>query len=206
VAAGSNPASGSHSAVSVVLRRVRAARTRSQEELISKALLLVDVLKDFQHEDGDRLLASYRARHSGLVEALASARREDVPIVFANDRPDDDSDERAVVRGALAGRGADLVAAVAPGKGETVVLKRRYSAFDGTSLANVLREEGVTAVDLAGTATEMCVFQTAIDASRLELDVTILAAACATVDEEHERLALDYLEQVLGLRVVGRPD
>jgi nicotinamidase-related amidase len=137
---------------------------------------------------------------------LASARREDVPIVFANDRPADDADERDVVRGALAGRGADLVAAVAPGKGEKIVLKPGYSAFDGTSLAGALRERGVTAVDLAGTATEMCVFQTAIDASRLELDVTILAAACATVDEEHERLALDYLEQVLGLRVVGRPD
>jgi nicotinamidase/pyrazinamidase len=164
----------------------------------------VDVLKDFEHEDGDRLLASYQARHSGLVDALASARRENVPIVFVNDRPDDEPDERAVVRLALAGRGADLVAAVAPREDEKVVLKRRYSAFDGTSLADVLRERGVTAVELAGTATEMCVFQTAIDALRLELDVTILAAACATVDEEHEQLALDYLEKVLGVRVVGK--
>ena len=57
---------------------------------------------------------------------------------------------------------------------------------------------------LAGTATEMCVFQTATDALRLGLEVTVRADACATVDERHEALALDYLEEVLGVTVLGR--
>jgi nicotinamidase-related amidase len=59
-------------------------------------------------------------------------------------------------------------------------------------------------VIVAGTATERCVFQTAGDAVRLGLDVTVRADACATVDERHEALALDYLEQVLEVRVLGR--
>lgn len=37
-----------------------------------QALLLVDVLKDFEHEDGDRLLASFRERHARLVELLSA--------------------------------------------------------------------------------------------------------------------------------------
>jgi hypothetical protein len=40
-----------------------------------RALLLVDVIKDFEHEDGDRLLSSFRDRHGGLTRALYDARR-----------------------------------------------------------------------------------------------------------------------------------
>jgi nicotinamidase-related amidase len=52
---------------------------------------------------------------------------------------------------------------------------------------------------LAGTATEMCVLQTAIDGLRHGFDVTVAAGACATVDPEQERLALGYLTRVLGI-------
>ena len=166
-------------------------------------LLLVDVLKDFEHEDGDRLLASFRARHTRLVELLARAREEGRPVAYANDGAEH-ADVVAVVRGALAGKGGELVAAVAPLPGEPVVLKERYSAFDGTSLAHVLREDGVAGLTIAGTATEMCIFESAIDALRLGLEVTVAAEACATVDEEHEALALDYLERVLEVGVTGQ--
>jgi hypothetical protein len=50
------------------------------------------------------------------------------------------------------------------------------------------------------------VFQTATDALRLglEVEVEVQADACATVDEEHEALALAYLEEVVGVTVNGR--
>jgi transposase-like protein len=38
-------------------------------------------------------------------------------------------------------------------------------------------------------------------ARELDLKATILASACATVDEELERLALNYAERVAGIRV-----
>jgi nicotinamidase-related amidase len=49
----------------------------------------------------------------------------------------------------------------------------------------------------------MCVFQTVTDALRLGFGAAVQADACATVDEAHERLALDYLEQVLGVEIRG---
>jgi nicotinamidase-related amidase len=82
------------------------------------------------------------------------------------------------------------------------VLKPRYSAFDSTALALLLEDRGIGELVLAGTATEMCVFQTATDALRLGFDVAIQADACATVDTQHESLALDYLEQVLGVALL----
>jgi nicotinamidase-related amidase len=46
------------------------------------------------------------------------------------------------------------------------------------------------------------VAQTAIDARELGFKVSVLAQACATVDERLERVALEYLEAVAGVFVV----
>jgi nicotinamidase-related amidase len=167
-----------------------------------EALLLVDVLKDFHHEDGDALLESYRRRHGALVALLEEARRSSVPVLYANDRGEH-SDPREVVREAIEeGKAGELVVKVAPEKGEHVVLKDAYSAFDGTDLARALDEVGAERLALAGAATEMCVFQTALDAQRRGLEVVVRGDASASVDPENERVALDYLERVLELEVV----
>ncbi|HEU4451248.1 MAG TPA: isochorismatase family cysteine hydrolase [Gaiellaceae bacterium] len=172
---------------------------------MGRALLLVDVLKDFDHEDGERLLASFRERHAALALALEEARSAGTPVVYANDDAGGwDSDAPALLRRARAGPGGDLVAAIAPRPGDRVVLKPRYSAFDETPLGTILAELDVDELVLAGTATEMCVFQTATDALRRGHRVTVLADACATVDEENEALALAYLERIAGVRVGRR--
>lgn len=171
---------------------------------MARALLLVDVIKDFLHEDGDRLLESFRARHAALLGAVEAARRERRPVVYANDNAGPwDSDAPRLVRQAVEeGKGGELVAAIAPKEGETFVLKTGYSAFDRTPLASLLHEDlGVDELEIAGTATEMCVFQTVQDALRLGFAVSVLADACATVEPEHERLALEFLERVQGVPV-----
>jgi nicotinamidase-related amidase len=170
---------------------------------VAAALLLVDVVKDFLHEDGDRLLASYRERHPALVRALEQARAEGLAVVYASDAAGIwDSDAPRLVRRAIEeGKAGELVEAVAPRAGEAFVLKPGYSAFRETPLVSLLRDLGVEEVVVAGTATEMCVFQTATDAVSAGFDVAVEARACATVDVENERLALGYLERVLGVDV-----
>jgi nicotinamidase-related amidase len=172
---------------------------------VARALLLVDVIKDFLHEDGDRLLESYRERHGALVAAVGTARSAGEAVVYANDNAGRwDSDAPGLVRQAVEkGRGGELVAAVAPKAGERFVLKTGYSAFDETPLASLLRDGlGIHELAVAGTATEMCVFQSVQDALRLGFAVSVLADACATVEPEHERLALEFLERVQGVPIV----
>jgi nicotinamidase-related amidase len=170
---------------------------------VKRALLLVDVVQTFEHDDGDRLLASFRERHDGFLRALAEARGEDVPIVYANDDFGSwQGDASELVRKAVEeGRGGELVRAIAPEDGDRFLLKPRYSAFKHTPLDLLLRELGVELILLAGAATEMCVVQTAIDARDLDYKVTVLADACACNDERLERLALEYLDEVVGARV-----
>jgi nicotinamidase-related amidase len=169
---------------------------------VRDALLLVDILNDFEHEDGDRLLESFRERQPALVEALERARAEGVPVVYANDNYGVwDGDAPGLVRRALEGRGGDLVGPVAPQEGETFVVKPRYSAFDHTPLELILRDLEAERLLLAGMSTEGCVAQTTIAARELGFKVSVLANACATVDDRIERVALEYLEQVSGARV-----
>ena len=166
------------------------------------ALLLVDVLNDFRHEDGERLLEAFRERHDGMVRAVRRAREGGVPVVYAQDnRGVWDGDGPRLVQEALDGPGAELLESLAPAEGESLVVKPRYSAYDKTPLELVLRGLDVERLLLAGAATEGCVAQTAIDARELGFKVTVLADACATVDERIEQVALDYLENVVGARI-----
>ena len=167
------------------------------------ALLLVDVINDFRHEDGEQLLASFRQRHEALSGAIASARRNDLPIVYANDNHGVwDGDAQRLVREAVdGGRAGELIEAIAPLESDRFVVKPRYSAFDHTPLELILRDLEVERILLAGTATEACVIQTAIDAREEGFKVTILADACATTDERLERLALEYAETIVGARI-----
>ena len=163
------------------------------------ALVLVDVVQRFEHDDGERLLASFRSRHTGFVAALERARGDGLPVVYANDNFDVwDGDAPRLVRSALDGPGGELVEAIAPREGETFVVKPRYSAFDHTPLDLILGELGVERLLLGGMSTEGCVAQTTIDGRELGFKVTVLAGACATIDERVEQIALDYLENVAG--------
>jgi nicotinamidase-related amidase len=166
---------------------------------VRDALVLVDVVQTFEHEDGDKLLESFRSRHDGFVATVEGARRDGVPVVYANDNFGVwDGDAPRLVRSAVEGRGGELVEAIAPRDGETFVVKPRYSAFDHTPLELILRELEVERLQLGGMSTEGCVAQTTIDARELGFKVTVLARACATIDVRVEQVALEYLEKVAG--------
>jgi nicotinamidase-related amidase len=178
------------------------ARGSAGADGLRDALLLVDVINDFRHDDGEQLLASFRARLDGLTAAIARARDGGIPVVYANDnRGEWDGDKHRLVHEALDGLGRDVVEAVAPSEGDRFVVKPRYSGFDHTPLELILRDLEVDRILLAGAATEGCVVQTAIDGRELGFKITVLADACASPDERLENVALTYLEEVVGARV-----
>jgi len=163
------------------------------------ALLLVDVINDFRHEDGDTLLESFRVRHGALVRALEAARAQNAPVIYANDNFEVwDGNAPRLLEEARRGRAGDLVEVIAPSPDDRFVVKPRYSAFDHTPLVLILRELEIERILLAGAATEMCVVQTAIDAKEEGFKVSILADACASTDPEIEDLALRYAAEIVG--------
>jgi nicotinamidase-related amidase len=166
-------------------------------------LLVVDVFTDFDHEDGDTLLASFREHAPAMAAAIESARSAKVPVVYVNDQHGRwDGDAPGLVRAALAEPGSgDVLAPLAPGPGDRFVLKARYSAFDHTMLELLLRELEIERTLLIGAAAEGCVVQTGIDARELGFKVSILADACATNDPALAEVALRYAAAVGGMRI-----
>jgi nicotinamidase-related amidase len=169
---------------------------------MNDALLVIDAISDFEHEDGGVLLASFRERLPAMRAALARAHAEDTPVIYVNDHHGRwDGDSRGLLEEALGGHGGDVIAELAPRPGEPFLLKPRYSAFDHTALALLLRELEVERLYLVGGATEACIVQSGIDARELGFKVTILAGACATIDPQLEQISLRYAEEVAGMFV-----
>ena len=169
-------------------------------------LLLVDVFNDFRHEDGARLLASFKSRLPALRQLLDSARAAGIPVIYANDSGDVfDGDAGAIVERARSGAAPVPLAAIQPVDGDRFIVKPRYSAFDSTPLAFILEELNIERLLLAGMSTEGCVTQTAIAAKEHGYKVTIVPSACATVDDELEQIALAYLTRVVGVLTDDAP-
>jgi nicotinamidase-related amidase len=181
---------------------VRRARIRLSVFEQGDALLVVDVLDDFEHDDAEPLLASFQARGATMARAIATARETGVPVIYVNDDRDRwDSDAPALAREAANGAGGDVIRELLPREGDRVLLKHRYSAFDHTALDLLLEAESTERVIVVGAATEGCVVQTALDAREHGLKATILADSCATTDPELEATALRYAEDVGGIRI-----
>jgi nicotinamidase/pyrazinamidase len=174
---------------------------------VRDALVVIDVITDFQHPDGARLQASFCERQPALLEAIEDARARSLPVIYVNDSHDAwDAEIPAWIRRTIARAPAgELLEAVAPAAGDAFLRKPRYSAFDHTALGILLERLGIERILLAGAATEMCIVQTAIDARERGLKVTIIAAACATVNADDEAIALEYAERVVGARVRRSP-
>jgi len=164
--------------------------------MTSTALLIMDVQQGivdrFGSDDG------YLGR---LATAIAAARAAGVlvgyvTVAFRPGYPE--VSERNKSFGALAGSGrfADgdpgtaIPAAVAPGPGEAVVIKRRVSAFTGSDLEVLLRARGIDHLVLAGIATSGVVLSTLRQAADLDYRLTVLADGCLDADPEVHQVLL----------------
>src|SRR5437016_12834663 len=104
---------------------------------------------------------------------------------------------------ALAGtKGADIIPALAPAKGDLQIPKRRYSGFFGTDLDITLRERGIDTLRLVGDCTNICVLYTAADARNLGYAVEVVRDGVTSFDAEAHTSALRELEKTLGATLV----
>ena len=79
-----------------------------------------------------------------------------------------------------------------------------YSAFDGTSLAQILHDEGVTEVWVGGLATDYCVKHTVLDALHQGFEVKALADSMRPVNIKPDDGALAIAEmRSAGAEITG---
>ncbi|MFG3509455.1 isochorismatase family cysteine hydrolase [Streptomyces sp. NPDC047821] len=167
------------------------------------ALVVVDMINTYDHEDADQLLPSVRAVLPVLVDLLARAREHDVPVIYVNDNFGEwRSHHGELLQTALAGPHAELVEPVRPDDSSLFVVKARHSIFYETPLAYLLTQLGVGHLVLCGQVTEQCVLYSALDAHIRHIDVTVPTDAVAHIHEPLAHAALEMMRRNMGARTV----
>jgi nicotinamidase-related amidase len=138
------------------------------------ALLVVDMLNTYEHEDADRLAASVKVVLPQIAELIGRARADDAQLVYVNDNYGDwNSSSRELAERALAGRHPDLVEPLLPRDGDAFVIKARHSVFYSTPLEYLLQTMEVGRIVLAGQSTEQCVLYSALDGYVRHFEVAV---------------------------------
>ena len=130
------------------------------------ALLLIDVINDFDFPEADQLLKYARPMAKNLLRLKRRAQEAGVPIIYVNDNFGRwKSDFRRTVHHCeRSGRGGDLVKLLRPEEDDYFVLKPKHSGFFSTTLETLLRYLETQTLILTGIAGNFCVLFTANDA------------------------------------------
>jgi len=168
------------------------------------ALLVVDMLNPYDHEDGETLAEHVAEIVEPLEDLVRRAREEGaVELIYVNDNLGDFAATRHdLVRRALDGRRPELVEPLVPPEDTAFLQKVRHSVFYGTALDHLLRARGLDTVILTGQVTEQCILYSALDAYVRHYDVCVVRDAVACIDPELGEAALRMMERNMRARIV----
>jgi nicotinamidase-related amidase len=168
------------------------------------ALLVIDMMNTYEHEDADVLAASVAKIVDPLAGLIARARdRDDVDVIYVNDNYGDfTADFADIVNAALDGERSDLVSPIVPGKDTRRLVKVRHSAFYASSLDYLLRRLTTEHLIITGQVTEQCVLYSALDAYVRHFSFIVPPDCVANIDPELGDAALTMMHKNMHAEIV----
>jgi nicotinamidase-related amidase len=167
------------------------------------ALVVIDMLNRYEHDDADRLTDSVREALPAMQSIVERTRERDALTIYVNDNYGDwDAGRADLCEAALGGRNRALVEPVLPPEGVPFLVKARHSAFFETQLEYLLRRHEVERIVLVGQVTEQCILYTALDAYVRHYRVAVPRDAVAHIHPELATAALRMMELNMGAEVV----
>jgi nicotinamidase-related amidase len=166
----------------------------------STALLLIDVINDFEFEKGEQLLKLALPVGHNIAKLKSLVKSAGLPVIYVNDNFGKwQSDLNKIVSHCLEDgvRGEPFVKLVLPNEDDYFVLKPKHSGFYCTSLELVLDHVGATNLILAGIAGNNCVLFTANDAYMRDFKLFIPADCVVSESPKENEYALKQMEKVL---------
>jgi nicotinamidase-related amidase len=161
----------------------------------NSALIVVDMLNRYEHDDAGPLRESVRAVIEPMSQVIAEAKEAGDCVVYVNDNHGDWAAGReALTEWALGGADPALVEPIAPEDDVPLLVKARHSIFYATQLEYLLHERGVEHVVLVGQVTEQCILYSALDAYMRHFRVTVPRDAVAHIHADLADAALRMME------------
>lgn len=160
------------------------------------ALLIIDMISDFNFEGGTDLAANVRRVVGNMARLKERFQTDGKPVVFVNDNYGRwDANFADLVSWARRGDsiGRDIVDALLPTGRDLFVLKPRHSGFYQTPLPSLLESLEVGKLVIVGVAGDSCVLNTAMDAHMRKFELWVPNDAVASITTERNERALGHL-------------
>jgi nicotinamidase-related amidase len=173
------------------------------------ALIVVDVLNHYEHEDAEALRRSMRETLPAMQSLLQRASDAEMPTVYVNDNHGDWSAGRPeLCKRALEGSDPSLVEPVLPDEQAAFLVKARHSIFYETQLDYMLRHQDIERIILIGQVTEQCILYSALDAYVRHYSIVIARDAVAHIHRDLADAALRMMQTNMAAEIVtpGRCD
>jgi len=163
------------------------------------ALLLIDVINDFDFPEANQLLKYARPMARVLLRLKRRAQKAGVPVIYVNDNFGRwKSDFRHTVNHcAQHGRGRDVVKLLRPEKSDYFVLKPKHSGFFSTTLETLLRYLETQTLILTGIAGNFCVLFTANDAYMRDFNLFVPSDCTVSNTKKENESALGLMKKFL---------
>jgi len=164
------------------------------------ALLLIDVINDFEFEGGEKLLPQALPVGRNIAWLKQEAKKLEIPTIYVNDNFGRwQSDFRKIVSHCRRDdiRGKPFVELLLPDEDDYFVLKPKHSGFYSTTLDLLLSHLQARNLILSGIAGNNCVLFTANDAYMRDFKLFIPSDCVVSIDKEDNEYALRQMEEVL---------
>jgi nicotinamidase-related amidase len=172
------------------------------------ALVVVDMLSTYDHDDAETLTRSVREVLPNIEQLIERASDDDdVEVVYVNDLYGHWNAGRAeLLERVMGGEHRDLVEPIAPAEDALFIVKARHSIFYETPLEYMLRQQGVEKLILVGQVTEQCILYSALDAYIRHIEVVVPRDAVAHIHSDLADAALKMMEVNMRAEVVPSAD
>lgn len=170
-----------------------------------RALLLIDVINDFEFASNGELLKHAIPAAKRLSVLRRRLKEQGTPVIYVNDnfgqwQTNFQEQIRQCLSPDCAGR--EVTELLLPDEADYFVLKPKFSGFYSTSLEVLLNHLQVKHLILTGFAGDICVLATAIDAYMRDYDLSVISDCVASETVESNDTALDYVKTRLKATVV----
>ena len=170
-----------------------------------KALLVIDMLKDFIDPDG-KLYCGDSSREiipyvQKLVESFKIAGNDVLFICDSHDENDIEF-EKFPAHCVQDTDGAQVVEELNGYVDGNIIRKARYSAFYNTKLEKLLKKGNYEEVHVVGVCTNICVMYTVEELCNRDINTIVHIKGVQSFDSEAHKFALQQMKYVLGAKVV----
>lgn len=163
------------------------------------ALLLIDVINDFNFPEGEQLLRLALPVGQNIARLKQRAKEAGIPAIYVNDNFGRwRSDFKKIVDHCRdEGKGKEFVERLVPEEDDYFVLKPKHSGFYSTSLSLLLTHLTAKNLILTGIAGNNCVLVTANDAYMRDFKLFVPADCVVSNTGEENQHALKQMETIL---------